>query len=619
MLNLSGKCMSVRTALLMLNLLFGLNGFAAQTAPNNDANEVYQYFVPGPEGKNYGAYLWVPPDAPVIRAVMVGIHNGLPLTILQYPAVRKVCREYGIAQILLTPYSSDLGMKGMLKDMAFDVTDPARTAVYDKYIQALADISSHPELVQAPVIPLAHSAWCSFPFDVAMRDHSKCLMAIPIKAGWGSIYPFYAVGGKSLKPAPELTMESVPILFCTSMNQATAPGNWKSKALPFPSGSGGHPFANRDDKDDNPGDTYQRGNELFGYNWEMLSCHFDMSTREYEFIAQYLAAVSKARLPSLAPPPGAKPVLKPLTLSSGWLIDPFYSNYGQANQKYYAPAPYQKYQGPKNKAWWYPTEELARTMQQRMVGECTKKFEVFTIKDRKGAPLSLAESPQVTIPQPLEYLEKDGVFTLNIQKLKTPPMICSNGDPKHTADPAAHKLANTLFPGKATIPVSTRPVKVDLNGSAVELVPGSAFTFKMRPHRLAADPGGNSGACLRFYKEGNAEWAWVGLNVWITWWPNGQKIPGIKDQKITFPSIANVPKSTKRIKLAATSSSGLPVGYFVQQGPAVIEGGELVVTQVPIKDPKPIKVTVGAYQTGLWQANGYRAAASVYQTFSLMP
>ena len=44
-----------------------------------------------------------------------------------------------------------------------------------------------------------------------------------------------------------------------------------------------------------------------------------------------------------------------------------------------------------------------------------------------------------------------------------------------------------------------------------------------------------------------------------------------------------------------------------------------MVTQVPIKDPKPIKVTVGAYQTGLWQANGYRAAASVYQTFSLMP
>jgi hypothetical protein len=105
----------------------------------------------------------------------------------------------------------------------------------------------------------------------------------------------------------------------------------------------------------------------------------------------------------------------------------------------------------------------------------------------------------------------------------------------------------------------------------------------------------------------------------ITWWPNGQKIPGIKDQKITFPPITDVPKSTKRIKLAATSDSGLPVGYFVQQGPAIVEGNELVITQVPQHDPKPIKVTVGAYQVGLWQKDGFRAAPTVYQSFSLLP
>ena len=33
----------------------------AATAANNDANQVYQYFVPGPAQKNLGAYLWVPP------------------------------------------------------------------------------------------------------------------------------------------------------------------------------------------------------------------------------------------------------------------------------------------------------------------------------------------------------------------------------------------------------------------------------------------------------------------------------------------------------------------------------------------------------------------------------
>lgn len=586
-----------------------------EKALNNDANEVYQYFVPGPEGKNLGAYLWVPPKAPVIRAVMVGIHNGLPLTILQNETVRKVCQEYGVAQVLMTPWSADLG--NMLKDLNFDITDPAKMAICDRYMQALADLSGHPELTQAPVVPLAHSAFASFPFELAARDPGRCLMAIPIKAGLPNIYSFYAAGGKSKKPLLEINLAHVPILFCMSLNQCTVPGNWKSKALPYGSGSGGHPLTYRDDKDNNPGDTYQKGNELFGINWEMMSCHFDMSNREYEFIAQYLAAVCKARLPAASPSPGQRTELKPLTLNSGWLIDCFYSNFGEAGKTYYEPAAYTSYKGPKNRAYWYPTEELARTMQRRMISECAKKFEMFTLKDRAGEPFSLAESPQIRIPNPLEYLEKDGRFTLRIHEYTVPPLICTNNTPNHEKDPASHKLANVLFPSKTEIPVSKMPVKVDINGSAVERVDGPDFTFKLRPNRLSPDAGGACGACLRFYKDGDDEFAMSGRNVWIAWWPNGQKIPGIKDQTITFPSIADVPRSTKRIKLGATSSSGLPVGYFVQYGPAMIEGTELVMTQVPVHDSKPIKITVSAYQTGLWQNDGYKAAPTVFQSLSL--
>ena len=604
------------TLTLLSALLLGLN-CPARAVPDNAANEVYQYFVPGPEGKNLGAYLWLPPETPVIRAVMVGIHNGLPLTILQNPSVRKVCREFGIAQVLMTPWSADIG--AMLKDLNFDITDSAKTAIYDRYMQALAGQSSHPELTVAPVIPLAHSAYASFPFGVAMRDPEQCLMAIPIKAGMPNIYDFYKVGGKSKTPAPDRTMAGVPILFCTSLNQATVPGQWKSKPLPYESGSSGHPLTYRDDKDDNPGNTYQKGNELFGINWEMLSCHFDMSNREYEFIAQYLAAVCKARLPSVPPSPGVKTTLKPLTLDSGWLIDCFYSNFGQAARKYYEPAAYADYKGPRNHAYWYPTEALARTIQQRMITECAKKFEMFTIKDRAGQPVSLAESPQVRIPNPLDYLEKDGRFTLRIHEYTVPPLICTNNTPNHENDPASHKLENVIFPDKTTLPVSKLPVRVDINGSAVERVDGPDFTFRLKPNRLSPDAGGACGACLRFYKEGNDEFAMSGRNVWISWWPNGQKIPGIKDQTITFPELADVPKSTPRIKLGATSSSGLPVGYFVRDGPAVIEADNLVVTQVPVKDPKPIRITVGAYQTGFWQKDGFKAAPTVFRIFTLLP
>ncbi|MEY4484655.1 MAG: hypothetical protein RL693_2107 [Verrucomicrobiota bacterium] len=587
-------------------------------APNNDANEVYQYFVSGPEGKNSGAYLWVPPDAPVIRAVMVGIHNGLPVTILQNAEVRRVCQKYGIAQILMTPNgSSDIG--AMLKNLNFDITDPSRTAIYDRYLQALADLSNHPELTLAPVIPLAHSAYCSFPFDVALRDASRCLMAIPIKAGMPSVYDFYAVGGKSTKPAPELTMEGVPILFCESINQCTVPGRWKSLPIPYGSGTSGHPQTYRDDTDANPGNTYQKGNELFGWNWEMMSCHFDMMPRNYEFIARYIAAVSEARLPQPAPPVGSKPVLKKLTLDSGWLIDRFYSNYKQdTGNPYFEPSPYRDYKGPKNRALWYPNEELARMTQQTMIGESSKKFEMFTIKDKTGEPLSLAESPQVNIPNPLEYLEQDGRFTLRAHSFHEPFLVCTNSHDKGGA--AGHSLANVMFPGKTVLPVSNLPVRVDLNGCPLEQVPGPDLTLKLKPHRLAPEPGGYNQFYLHLYKEENDEFAVASRNIRIEWWPNGQKkIPGLKDQKITFPSITDAPRSTRRIKLAATSSSGLSVGYFVREGPAIIEGDTLVVTQLPIKDDKPIKVTVAAWQPGLWQEDGFKAADTAYQSFFLTP
>lgn len=603
------------TGLLVILLLSSVVGWG-QPLPDNAANEVYQYFVPGPEGKNSGAYLWVPPDAPVIRAVMVGIHNGLPITILQNAAVRKVCTEFGIAQILLTPNGSDIGGKGMLKDLNFDVTDPARTAIYDRYLKALADLSSHPELTLAPVIPLAHSAYASFPFDVAMRDASRCLMAMPIKAGLPDTYAFYG-GGKSMTPAPDLNMAHVPILFINSHNQVTVPGRWKGEAIPYgPVSALGYRKA---DTDANPGDTYQKGNELFGECWEMLSCHFDMLPRNYEFVARYIATVCQLRLPATPPPVGEKAVLKPLTLNSGWLIDVNYQNFGQEGKPYFEPAPYAQYKGPKNRALWYPSEELARTTQQLMVKEYAKKFEMFTLINRKGEPIPLAESPQVDLSL-TDYLEKDGLLPLRIHSFTEPFLVCTSKVKDHEKDPAAeHPLVNVAFPGKTTLPVSTLPLRVNLNASPVEQVPGPEFTLKLKPHRLAPDPGGYNHFYIQFYKEGNEEFAATGRNVKITGWSNGQKIPGIKDQKIDFPALTDQPKSTTRLKLAATSSAGLPVGYFVREGPAVIEGEELVITQLPAKDPKPIKITIGAYQVGLWQNEGFKAAGTVYQSFSLTP
>lgn len=91
-------------------------------AGNNDQNEVFQYFLQGQGRANLEAWLWIPPGTTTIRAVMVGMHNGLPLPILQHPAIRAVCARHGIAQVLMTPWSEDIGK--VVKDLTFDFTDP---------------------------------------------------------------------------------------------------------------------------------------------------------------------------------------------------------------------------------------------------------------------------------------------------------------------------------------------------------------------------------------------------------------------------------------------------------------------------------------------------------------
>ena len=253
--------MNKRQQILMLALLLSCS-VAVRAAPMGpDVDRIYQFFAPSavdPSRPNLGAYLWVPPNTPRIRAVLVGMHNGLPIHILQSAPVRAACRKHGVAQILLTPWAKDIG-EVMLKNLTYDVTDPTRTAVYDGYLARLAEVSGHPELITAPIVPLGHSAFCDFPFDAAIRRPEQCLGAIPIKAGLPDVYNFYAAGGKAKSPDPSLCLRGVPILFVHSASQETVV--WSA----YPHGMTGAGMGSyRRDSDDNPGTGYKPRDELFG-------------------------------------------------------------------------------------------------------------------------------------------------------------------------------------------------------------------------------------------------------------------------------------------------------------------------------------------------------------------
>ena len=89
-----------------------------------------------------------------------------------------------------------------------------------------------------------------------------------------------------------------------------------------------------------------------------------------------------------------------------------------------------------------------------------------------------------------------------------------------------------------------------------------------------------------------------------------------KRQHILFPGIEDVNKETKEIALQATSDCGLPVYYYVKEGPVEIEGNKLIFTQIPPRSKFPLKVTVVAWQYGL--VGKVQTAEPIERSFSFI-
>jgi len=91
------------------------------------------------------------------------------------------------------------------------------------------------------------------------------------------------------------------------------------------------------------------------------------------------------------------------------------------------------------------------------------------------------------------------------------------------------------------------------------------------------------------------------------------------EQTISFPSIPPQKIGTTAIKLNATSSSGVPVSYYVREGPAEIIGDSLRFTHVPPRAKLPLRITIVAWQWGRATEPKLKAAQPVERTFELVP
>lgn len=77
--------------------------------------------------------------------------------------------------------------------------------------------------------------------------------------------------------------------------------------------------------------------------------------------------------------------------------------------------------------------------------------------------------------------------------------------------------------------------------------------------------------------------------------------------------LKDVKKGTRSVKLNAIADSGLPVSYYVKEGPAEIASNELMLTAIPPRTQFPVKVTVVAWQYGI--KGKIQSAEPVERTF----
>jgi len=87
------------------------------------------------------------------------------------------------------------------------------------------------------------------------------------------------------------------------------------------------------------------------------------------------------------------------------------------------------------------------------------------------------------------------------------------------------------------------------------------------------------------------------------------------EQHITFPEIPDQKVGLKSVPLNATSDAGVPVSYYVREGPAEWEGGALKLTAIPPRAKYPVKITVVAWQYGRGIEPRLKSASPIAKTF----
>jgi hypothetical protein len=473
------------------------------------------------------AFLWIPENCKQVRSVIIGQHNMTEEVIFEHPAFRKALTELGFAEIWITP--------GI--NIVFDFNKGAGEQFQD-ILKSLAEVSGYGELEFAPVVPIGHSAYASYPWNFGAWNPERTLAILSIHGD----APLTNLTGSG-RPNPEW-------------------GNRNTNGVPGLMVEGEYEW--REDRVKPAFDYQEKHPESpVSFLTDAGHGHFDISDGLIDYLALFLKKAAKYRLPNEMPL--YEPVkLIPVYPRNGWIADRWHKD----EKPHASASSYSLYKGDRKTSFWYFDKDMAIAT-EKYYSRVRGKKEQYLGFTQNGVLLPFNQNSHARILA--KFIPGDDGLTFH---------IC----PAFT-DSLRSEFSNNHAAGKPVILRICGPVE-KINDT----------TFTVRFYRMGLNNIRRTNEIwLMASNEGDKKYksSVQQMNMHIPY----RNSEGSK-QTITFKQIDNVTRDTKSINLDAKSDCNLPVYFYVKEGPAEIKNNKIYLTRMPPRSKYPVKVTVVAWQYG---------------------
>ncbi|MDR3723446.1 MAG: hypothetical protein P4K83_03040 [Terracidiphilus sp.] len=411
---------------------------------------------------------------------------------------------------------------------------PGNKEIIEKLFRDLAEVSGFPELANAPVIATGHSAHGQFAWRFAEVEPERTIAAIPIKT----------------VPLPaNLQIAGIPLLYI--VGESTEWPQYRDGR------QGDREFFWPVVRDSARRLRQQNPLNLVAVATDPGGGHFDWNSEDARLMALFLHKACALRLPAL----NGTRALRPVQVNDGWVVDS-----AGVDPDRWPPQSLRTFRGESGEAYWAFDDEMAHAI-VNFAGDRHRRHTQMLTVEQDGQLLPVAKQG---FAAPRFVPESDGV-TFQLR-------------PAHL-DAVPSELTGAGLP----LGHSKQPVRMYAITGPVEQV--DPYSFRIAMKRATADgdiwieetQDGDD-----FYRKAVQP---IRLRVPL-------KLNSGMPQQIHFSPIADLRAGVHSVRLKATSTSGLPVRFYVDYGPAVVVNGHLDLRDVPLHGCRSIEVRVVAYQWG---------------------